>query len=208
VSDTSPDRVHWENVYQQKDPRSVSWYRAHLEVSMALLRKTGLGRESRVIDVGGGASSLVDDLIAFGASEISVLDLSAQALRVARLRLGEAGKHVQWRVESVLDAQFEEAQFDFWHDRAVLHFLTQPVDVKQYAEQVASAIGPGGHAVIGGFAPDGPERCSDLLVARRAPDEIARLLGPAFRLVDQQGEQHRTPAGVLQSLCYAVLQRV
>ncbi|MEI7038244.1 class I SAM-dependent methyltransferase [Fulvimonas yonginensis] len=200
--------THWEMVYRSRAAQEVSWYRPHLDASLALLRQAGLGPDTRVIDVGGGASTLVDDLLALGVCAVTVLDLSATALATARARLGDRAGTVRWLAADLLEAGFAAARFDLWHDRAVLHFLTEPAQVRRYAEQAAHAVRPGGHAVIGGFAPDGPERCSGLPVARRAAADIATALGPAFRLVDQRRELHPTPAGATQAFAYALLERV
>lgn len=198
---------HWEAVYLGKPSQGVSWYRPHLEVSLALLRQAGLAPTRRIIDVGGGASTLVDDLLSLGLRAITVLDLSSAALAVARERLGAQADTVHWQVGDLLEVPFAQGAFDLWHDRAVLHFLTEPAQERRYAAQLAHALRPGGHAVIGGFAPDGPQRCSGLPVARRSANEIAALLGPAFRLLDQRSERHLTPAGTEQAFAYALLQR-
>lgn len=201
-------QAHWQNVYRTRTADSVSWYRPHLEISLELLERAGVSVDSRLIDVGGGASTLVDDLLARGLGRITVLDLSAAALDVARTRLGERARDVAWRVDDVLTAALPAGGFDVWHDRAVFHFLTDPADAARYARQAALAVRPGGHAVIAGFAPDGPERCSGLPVARRSAQEIEQLLGPAFRLLERRGERHLTPAGGEQSFEYALLTRI
>lgn len=198
---------HWEDVYQRKPADTVSWYRPHLETSLALLEQAGLGPDVRLIDVGGGASTLVDDLLDRGVAAITVLDLSRQALDLARARLGDRGAGVRWLAADLLTADLPAAGFDLWHDRAVLHFLTAPEAAAAYAAQAARALRPGGHAVIGGFAPDGPERCSGLPVARRSAGDIAALMGPAFRLVGQHREVHTTPGGHTQAFAWAVLRR-
>lgn len=199
--------AHWESVYQSKPAQGVSWYRPHLETSLALLERAGLHRATRLIDIGGGASTLVDDLLALGLTELTVLDLSPSALAIARERLGERGAHMRWLAANLLDVDFAHGAFDLWHDRAVLHFLTTTDDTARYAAQAARAIAPGGHAVIGGFAPAGPERCSGLPVARRSARDIAGLLGPAFMLLDARDELHVTPAGNTQAFAWALLQR-
>jgi len=201
-------RNHWQNVYRTRKADSVSWYRPHLEVSLELLTWAGLSLASRVIDIGGGASTLVDDLLDRGLQAVSVLDVSAQALSVAQQRLGERARAVAWYTEDVLASRLPSGAFDFWHDRAVLHFLTHPADALRYAQTAARACAAGGYAVIAGFAPDGPEQCSGLPVARRSPEDIATLFAPAFVLVQSRAEQHRTPAGVEQSFAYALLRRV
>jgi len=200
-------KTHWDGVYRSKPADTVSWYRPHLETSLALLARAGLGPDSRVIDVGGGASTLVDDLLARGVQAITVLDLSQQALDLARARLGEGADRVNWLAADLLSADLPAAGFDLWHDRAVLHFLTAPEQAAAYAAQAARAVRAGGHAVIGGFAPDGPERCSGLPVARRSADDIAALMGPAFEQVEQHRETHLTPAGREQAFAWAVLRR-
>lgn len=207
IDPSSPPQDHWEDVYRRKDAHSVSWYRPHLEVSLDLLREAGLNPQSRLVDVGGGASTLVDDLLDLGLSDVTVLDLSAEALNVAKQRLGDRANAVHWLPGDLLQADFPEGRFDFWNDRAVLHFLTSEDDARRYAEQAAHAVAPGGYAVIGGFAPDGPERCSGLPVARRSAIDVAALLAPNFGLITERSELHRTPGEANQSFAYALLQR-
>lgn len=198
---------HWEGVYLKKAATAVSWYRDHLETSLALLEQVGLTPQSHVIDVGGGASTLVDDLLDRRVQTITVLDLSAAALAIARYRLSERAQCVHWLTGDVTRMHFDLGAFTHWHDRAVMHFLTADDDVRAYAEQAARAVMRGGHAVIGGFAPDGPERCSGLLVARRSVEDIARILGPPFTLIASHQERHQTPSGAEQSFAYALLRR-
>lgn len=203
---TEPDD-HWETVYRSKDAQSVSWFTPHLEVSLRLLLRAGLHPGSRVIDIGGGASTLVDDLLERGVAKISVLDLSAEALQVAQRRLGDRAGTVDWRVADITKAELPGNAYDLWHDRAVLHFLTRQSATRRYVQHAELALRSGGHAVIGGFASDGPEQCSGLAVARRDPLDIAALFGPEFELVDQSHEQHHTPWGSTQHFAYALLRR-
>ena len=208
MADQRNDRqAHWQNIYRTKSVDSVSWHRPHLDVSLELLAAAGMSATSRVIDVGGGASTLVDDLLDRGLRNVSVLDLSEQALAVAQRRLGARAKLVKWYAGDVLDIALPSGGFDLWHDRAVLHFLTDVTDAKRYAQSAASALPIGGHAVIAGFAPEGPERCSGLPVARRSAEDIAAMFAPAFTLVHECTERHRTPAGSEQLFAYALLQR-
>lgn len=207
TSDSIDRAAHWEAVYRQKASTSVSWYRDHLDASLALLNQAELGADSRIIDVGGGASTLVDDLLEHGVQSVSVLDLSAASLDVARARLGHSADHVTWLTGDVTRLELAPAAYTHWHDRAVLHFLTDPTDVLAYADQAACAVQSRGYAVIGGFAPDGPERCSGLPVAKRSAPDIATALGSAFRLLASTSEVHRTPGGAQQSFVYALLQR-
>ena len=208
MTDQSPDRQkHWQQVFQTKAADSVSWYRRHLDVSLELLELAGLSVQSRLIDIGGGASTLVDDLLDRGLVGVTVLDISAEALAIPQARLGERAHEVSWIVGDVLHAGLPAGGFDFWHDRAVFHFLTDPADAAKYAQQAALAVKPGGHAVIGGFAPDGPERCTGLPVARRSAEDIARILAPVFSLQETRAERHLTPAGAVQPFAYALLKR-
>ena len=198
-------REHWEKVYREKAPEAVSWHRPHLDVSLALLEQAGLAPASRVIDVGGGASTLVDDLVLRGIGDITVLDLAQSALDAARYRVDSPA--VTWLCADVTAVELPAGHFTHWHDRAVLHFLAQPAQIAAYARQAANAVAPGGHAVIGGFAPDGPEKCSGLPVVRRTAAEIVTAMGPAFALVAQRKELHYTPWQSSQSFVYALLRR-
>lgn len=200
-------REHWERVYETKDAASVSWFTPHVERSLAALR-TFAPRGGALIDVGGGASTLVDDLLALGGWTVSVLDLSGAALAVARGRLGERERDVTWLVGDVTTVALPAATFDVWHDRAVLHFLTEAADREAYAGQAAHAVKIGGHAVISTFAPDGPLRCSGLDVVRYDAAAVAGLLGNGFALRDEWREVHRTPSGSEQAFMGCVLERV
>ena len=185
----------------------MSWYRPHLDASLRLLQKHGLTASSSLIDVGGGASTLVDDLLAGGLERMTVLDLADEALDVARTRLGPHAGRVDWIVGDVTTAPLPSAMFDFWHDRAVLHFLTDDSAARAYAVAASRAIKPGGIAVVSGFAPDGPAKCSGLVVARRSANDIAAVLGSSFELIDEAREFHRTPRRSEQPFAYAVLRR-
>lgn len=166
-----------------------------------------MSANSRVIDIGGGASTLVDDLLDRGVRDVSVLDVSDEALAIARKRLGDRAKEVNWYVADVLYAVLPTGGFDLWHDRALFHFLTDPTGAARYAQLAAEAVRIGGHAVIGGFAPDGPERCSGLPVARRSAEDIAGIFASRFSLLRKREERHRTPAGTEQSFEYALMLR-
>ena len=203
---TDPARF-WDGVYASKDSREFSWFAPHLDASLRLLEKAGLERESRLIDVGGGASTLVDDLLARDMPSLTVLDVSAAALAVAQQRLGPLATRVDWIAADITKAVLPELAFDFWHDRAVLHFLTDPGDAQAYARQAARAVVPGGHLLLAGFAPAGPERCSGQVVARRSAGEIETLFAPHFRLLEYQVEHHVTPRGAAQAFLVALLQK-
>lgn len=204
---TDDRKTHWQAVYQAKQPGEVSWFRPHLETSMELLKKAGLNQDSRVIDVGAGASTLVDYLLEMGVASITAVDLSEASLAVARARLGATASQVQWIVGDVTQLQLPSRSIDLWHDRAVLHFLVDESDTHAYVRLARQAIAERGFAVIGGFAADGPEKCSGLLVARRDPEDIAGLFSPFFTLVEGRREMHMTPGGSPQRFAYALLQK-
>jgi SAM-dependent methyltransferase len=195
---------HWDQVYRTKRAEEVSWYRAHLEISLRLIGAAVPDGKGRVIDVGGGESTLVDDLLAMGYGALDVLDLSATALRVARERLGAVADRVQWHCGDVTRYPFEPACFDLWHDRAVFHFLTRPEDRAAYVRQVARAVKPGGHVIVAAFGPQGPTRCSGLEVVRYSADALHAEFGVEFKLLKHVEEVHRTPAGAEQQFVYCL----
>lgn len=204
---TSEMQNHWESVYRTKQPDEVSWYAAHLSTSLELLRKAGLNEHSRVIDVGAGASTLVDDLLDLGVKSIIALDLSAAALAIARERLGQRGDQVRWIAEDVTRLTLPPQSIDIWHDRAALHFLVDPDAVRRYMSVATKALAREGYAIIGGFAADGPQKCSGLPVARRDPEAIADLFGPKFDLIEGRREIHTTPWGAPQRFAFSLLRK-
>ena len=204
----SVDRVtHWQTVYQSKKPDAVSWFAPHLRSSLQLLSQAGLSTDSRVIDIGAGASTLVDDLLDLEVRSITALDISEAALDVARARLGDRASRVRWLVTDILKADLPADGYDLWHDRATLHFLTDPADAARYVAIATEAIAKGGHAVIGGFGKEGPAQCSQLPVTRRDAEDIAQLFGSRFALVQSRCEVHQTPWGAPQSFAFALLHK-
>jgi ubiquinone/menaquinone biosynthesis C-methylase UbiE len=195
-------KSHWERIYSTRPADAVSWYQPHATRSLDLIRKVSSGAAARVIDVGGGASTLVDDLLADGMSQVTVLDISEAALELARHRLGARAKQVNWIAADITRVQLGEAAFDVWHDRAVFHFLTDPADRAAYVAQVRRAVRPGGHVIVAAFGPDGPDQCSGLPVVRYAPGELHAQFGGQFELLDHLAEEHRTPAGAIQQFVY------
>lgn len=193
---------HWEQVYTDKAADAVSWFQRHAELSLRLIADTGLGRDAAIVDVGGGASTLVDDLVAAGYRDVTVFDLSPSALALARRRLAERADGVHWVQGDVTRASFPPRRFDIWHDRAVFHFLTDPGDRVAYVECVMRAVRPGGHVIVATFAEDGPDRCSGLPVVRYRPESLHAEFGGAFVLVDHRMEEHRTPSGSTQQFVY------
>jgi trans-aconitate methyltransferase len=199
----SDDRVaHWDKVYTTKSIDAVSWYQLRPTTSLELLSHVGLSKESALLDIGGGASVLVDFLLDDGFTDVSVLDIAAPALTAAKQRLGEArAAKVKWLVADLTKWK-PERTYDLWHDRAVLHFLTEEGDRAAYAKVVNSALKPGGQAIIATFAPDGPEKCSGLVVRRHSPADMAELLGPGFVLEEERREEHHTPGGSAQRFAW------
>lgn len=195
-------KSHWEAVYSTKSPDSVSWFQDYAEESLRLIASTRLGSEAAIIDVGGGASTLVDDLLVAGYADISVLDLSAAALAAARQRLGAAADKVAWIEGDITRVNLPRARFDIWHDRAVFHFLTDAASRRRYVEQLMRLVRPGGHVIVATFAEDGPEQCSGLPVMRYSADELHAEFGDGFKLLAHRKEEHRTPFGRPQQFVY------
>lgn len=197
-----PEKDHWNLVYSTKTTNAVSWYQLHAEVSLRLIREIGMERRASIIDVGGGASTLTDDLLARGYTTLSVLDLSAAALDAARHRLGALAASVSWIEADITTELLPENCYDIWHDRAVFHFLNCVEDRAAYLRNLSRALKPGGHIVVGAFAEDGPTQCSGLTVQRYSVESLYAEFGSAFSLVRTETEQHRTPAGAIQSFVY------
>ncbi len=197
---------HWEHVYRTKGPDQLSWFQPEANVSLALLQRVAPSLDSPIIDVGAGASTLVDGLVTAGYRQITVLDLSATALTQARQRLTESvtAASVTWQHADVLTVELPAAAFDVWHDRAVFHFLTDPADRRQYIAQVRHAVRPGGFVLMATFAEDGPMRCSGLDVARYSPGTLHDEFGTDFRLLESRREEHRTPWGARQAFTYCL----
>ena len=193
---------HWEKVYQTKSPDAVSWFQEHATRSFEIIRSIGETSEAQIIDVGSGASTLLDDLLTGGFKHVSVLDLSASALEVARRRLGPLGQNVRWMTGDIRTVALPEQTYDIWHDRAVFHFLTDPADRIAYVRQVVKSVKPGGHVIVATFAPDGPEQCSGLPVVRYDPNQLHNEFGPEFELLEHASEEHKTPWGSVQHFVY------
>jgi ubiquinone/menaquinone biosynthesis C-methylase UbiE len=195
-------KSHWDRIYATRAADAVSWYQPHATRSLELIRSVARDPAARVIDVGGGASTLVDDLLASGMSDLTVLDISAAALQIAQRRLGEASQRVKWIEGDVNRVEFEPAAYDVWHDRAVFHFLTDPADRAAYVAQVRRAVRRGGHVIVAAFGADGPQQCSGLPVVRYRPGQLHAQFGGQFELLGHCAEEHRTPAGSVQQFVY------
>jgi SAM-dependent methyltransferase len=207
TNDPASGRAHWERVYATKRADELSWFAPHLDVSLGYVRRTGVGPTSSIIDVGGGEATLVDDLLADGYVDVSVLDLSARALDVARERLGARAGAARWIVADVLAHDFEPGSVDVWHDRAVFHFLTTPAQRRAYVGQVLRALKPGGYCIVGTFGPAGPLQCSGLPVARYDAEGLHAEFGAPFQLATSGLSEHTTPWGAGQQFVYCLCRR-
>ena len=196
--------THWEKIYREKAPDAVSWYRPHLETSLALIEKAAPERGVSIIDVGGGESTLVDDLLAHGYQNITVLDVSQTAIDVTKKRLGSAAEGVQWVTADIVNGELAPNAYDVWHDRAVFHFLTAMDQRVAYVRQVARAVKPGGHVLVSTFGPQGPTKCSGLEVIRYDAESLHAEFGVRFRLLDSIKELHNTPFGSTQQFLYCL----
>jgi SAM-dependent methyltransferase len=194
---------HWNSVYATKSPDAVSWYAPHLETSFLLIKKV-VPKWPAIIDVGGGESTLADDLLAEGYRYITVLDISARAIEVSKKRFGPVSAYIDWRVADVLTADLPRSYYDVWHDRAVFHFLTNEEDRCAYVAKVAHAVKPGGHVILATFGREGPKQCSGLDVMRYDADTLHDEFGKSFRLLDSHTEVHHTPWGAEQQFLYCL----
>ena len=197
---------HWEGVYRTKGEREVSWFQETPSVSLELIRSAGATHHSPIVDIGGGASRLVDALVDGGYEAVTVLDLSESALAAARARLGQAAAGVTWIVADVIGWKPRQ-RYEVWHDRAAFHFLTDAEDRAAYAACLREALSPGGHAIIATFALDGPERCSGLPVVRYDAGSLGAVLGEGFSLVETRRHDHHTPMGSTQRFQFSVFRR-
>ncbi len=196
-------QAHWEKVYSEKAPNAVSWYRPHLETSLSVIERIS-SRSSAIIDVGGGESTLVDDLLSHGYANVTVLDISQIAVDANRERLGSASERVRWLVADFTKAELPRSTYDVWHDRAVFHFLTASSDREAYVRQAAHAVKPGGYVIASTFGPEGPTRCSGLDVVRYDAESLHREFGVRFRLLETTKELHQTPFGTTQQFLYCL----
>ncbi|MGE5466012.1 MAG: class I SAM-dependent methyltransferase [Ignavibacteria bacterium] len=199
---------HWEHVYETKPTTGVSWFQDHAAQSLRLIAAAGLPRTASIIDVGGGASTLVDDLLAQGYASLSVLDISAKALAAAQARLGANAGRVRWIEGDITALALPPNAYDLWHDRAVFHFLTDPAQRAAYVENVLRAVKPGGHVIVSTFAEDGPLQCSGLPVMRYSADTLHAEFGAPFQLLRHEKEAHRTPSGGTQQFVYCYCRRL
>jgi 2-polyprenyl-3-methyl-5-hydroxy-6-metoxy-1,4-benzoquinol methylase len=195
-------KIHWEAIHRTKAAPELSWYQRQAAMSMDFIRGTGVDRSSAIIDIGGGISSLVDDLLAKGFTCLTVLDVSGSALQATRQRLGESASRVTWIEADITQVLLPERAYSVWHDRAVFHFLTRAEDRQRYLHALRRSLKPGGHAIVATFALDGPSKCSGLDVVRYSPESLAGELGDGFALLESAKERHITPSGAEQRFVY------
>jgi SAM-dependent methyltransferase len=198
---------HWDEVYAARTPDRVSWYRPHLDRSLDLIDSVKMPLDAPLIDIGGGASTLADDLLARGYTDVTVLDVSKRALRVARARLGDRAARVKWIRADINDATLPEPAFRLWHDRAVFHFLLDADARARYIAAVRRSVAPGGYVLISTFGPNAPERCSGLPVSRYDADALHAELGSDFVRIADSREVHTTPSGMPQEFVYGLFRR-
>ncbi|MBF0316978.1 MAG: class I SAM-dependent methyltransferase [Nitrospirae bacterium] len=199
-------KEHWDNVYKNKLPNEVSWYEEYPEVSLKLIKSTGVAPDGSIIDVGGGTSSVAETLLADGYQRITVLDISPSALEKSRQRLREQAHKVKWLEADITEVRLPE-EYDLWHDRAVFHFLTDAGDRKRYVQVVKQSLKPGGHLIIATFAIDGPQKCSGLEVMRYSPEGLHNEFGGDFELLESFGIEHVTPAKGMQRFTFCCFRR-
>jgi ubiquinone/menaquinone biosynthesis C-methylase UbiE len=193
---------HWERIHATKGPDEVSWFEPEATRSLSLIERVSPGRGASIVDVGAGASTLVDGLVRVGYDRITVLDISSSALDRTRKRLGDRAASVTWLQADVIAADLPEAAFDVWHDRAAFHFLTDHTDRARYIAQLRRTLRPHSHVIIATFAQDGPSRCSGLDIVQYSPETLAGALGSDFQLVTSTHEMHRTPWNAEQAFVY------
>lgn len=198
---------YWQQIYSDKDSTEASWYQQHPERSLELIKATGVDVSAGIIDIGGGASTLVDFLLDAGYHHLAVLDISQAAIEQAKFRLGHRANKVEW-LEQDITLFITEKPFDVWHDRAVFHFLTDTLDRSSYIHTMCRVLKPGGHAIIATFALNGPEQCSGLDIKRYSPETMSAALGDSFQLLETSTEEHITPGGSSQSFIYCHFLRV
>jgi SAM-dependent methyltransferase len=196
---------HWQRVYERREPQDMSWYEPAAELSLELIQEARLSADAAIIDAGGGTSKLAGQLLAAGYSDISVADISSEALQRAQLELTDP-QRIRW-VQADLRSHDFVRRYDLWHDRAVFHFMVNPIDREHYLATLRGSLLPGGHLIVGTFGPDGPARCSGLPVSRYSEQQLAALFGPEFVLLSSRQTQHATPSGSTQQFVYVHLRR-
>ena len=198
-------KAHWESIYQTKKPNEVSWYQEKPKTSLNLIAETGLDKDSRIIDIGAGDSNLVDNLLNIGFRNITILDVSSAALEKAKKRLGNKADIVKWVVSDLREFETSD-RYDLWHDRAVLHFLTEEEDISKYAEKVKQLLKPNGYLIVSAFSENGPKRCSGLDIKQYSEHSIKKIFS-GLEHIKSFEEEHATPWGARQIFICSVLRK-
>jgi SAM-dependent methyltransferase len=198
---------HWEQVYANRATDKLGWYKPHLETSFRWIEALDLAKDAPIIDVGGGASTLADDLLDTGFRSITILDISEKALSHVKARLGGKAERVTWVAGDITSVDLPARHYELWHDRAVFHFLTEDEQQRQYRDNLLRALKPGRHLIIGAFTLEAPPRCSGLPVQRYSLEQLQDTLGGEFELVKHVKDLHLTPGGVEQMYIYVHFRR-
>ncbi|HMD48909.1 MAG TPA: class I SAM-dependent methyltransferase [Bryobacteraceae bacterium] len=194
--------AHWDNVFRTKSAGQMSWHRPHLDLSLDLIQRCAPRRSASIIDVGAGESTLVDDLLALGYQRLTLLDVSHAAIEETKARLGGSANRVRWLVGDVTEISLPSQPFHLWHDRAVFHFLVDPLQRRKYVQAVLNAVQPGGHVIVSTFGPRGPQKCSGLDVMRYDAETLHGEFGRQFTIEESTLEIHQTPWGADQQFVY------
>ncbi len=197
---------HWEKIYETKEMTEVSWYQETPEMSLNLINQLALSNDSKIIDIGGGDSFLVDQLLKQGFTEITVLDISANAIEKAKLRLGEKASLVTWIVTDVLDFEPKE-KYDCWHDRAAFHFLTADVEVAKYKKLVLGALAEKGAFFLGTFSEEGPKKCSGIEIKQYSVAGMENVFSPELKVFQSEVSNHCTPFDTVQNFTFTHFER-
>jgi hypothetical protein len=200
------DKNHWESIYKNRSPAQMSWTQDTPQISLNFIHACHLQKNARIIDVGGGESRLVDYLLDSGYADITVLDISANALDRSKKRLGTRAADINWIVEDITEYQTVQL-FDCWHDRATFHFLTSPEQISKYAGLAKLYIRENGWLIVGGFSKNGPEKCSGLTVTRYGPDELSMVFSDGFQKIHCEMQDHETPSGTKQNFIFCSFKR-
>ncbi len=198
-------KEHWESIYQTKKSNEVSWYQENPKTSLDLISETGIDKNAKIIDIGTGASKLVDNLLASGFRNITVLDVSSSALNIAEKSLGDRANNVKWVVADLREFETND-KYDIWHDRAVLHFLTEEEDISKYVERVRQLLKPNGYLIVSTFSENGPKKCSGLDIKQYSEDSMVKLFS-GFKHIKSFEEEHLTPWGASQIFIWSIFRK-
>lgn len=199
-------KSHWENIYQTKDLKQVSWYQPKPKTSLALISEFNLNKDAAIIDIGGGDSFLADYLLKFGCSNLTVLDISEKALEKAKARLGDDAKKIEWIVSDI--TKFSPSKkYDLWHDRAAFHFLTEADEIEEYVNLVSKTLKSNGKLIIGAFSENGPTKCSGIEIKQYSYENLIQLFSEHFEKLDCKYVDHETPSGSIQNFTFCTFRK-